>query len=59
MVATHWTERLQWEPAATALQMAASTFTRAATDPAIGIIENRWPTMTKNGLPGGCGSPNV
>src|SRR5262249_19592842 len=46
-------------PAATALHTAASTFTRAATLPAIGSTENTRPMMTKNGLPGGCGRPNV
>ena len=46
-------------PAAAALQTAASTLIRAATVAAMGRNENTCPTMTKNGLPGGCGSPNV
>src|SRR3954466_2549799 len=46
-------------PAATALHSAANTLTRAATLPAIGSTANNRPTMTKNGFPGGCGSPNV
>src|SRR5262249_32321243 len=46
-------------PAAAALEIAASTLTRAATLGAIGSSENTCPTITKNGFPGGCGSPNV
>src|SRR5215204_3690731 len=47
-------------PALTALHTAASTFTRKATvGPNSGLIANTRPSNTKNGLPGGCGSPNV
>jgi hypothetical protein len=46
-------------PAATALDSAARTLIRAATLPATGKIENTRPTITNNGLPGGCGRPNV
>jgi hypothetical protein len=46
-------------PAVTALQMAASRFTRIAIDGAIGRMVNTRPNNTKNGLPGGCGSPSV
>ena len=45
--------------AAPALDTAASTLIRAATFDAIGKSEKRWPSMTKNGLPGGCGRPKV
>ena len=45
-------------PAAAALDTAARTLMRAATVDAIGSSENRCPMITKNGLPGGCGSPN-
>src|SRR5690242_715237 len=47
------------KPADAALQIAAKRFTRAATFGAIGSNENTRPTITKNGLPGGCGSPKV
>src|SRR4051812_40398404 len=46
-------------PAAAALHTAARMLIRAATDDAIGSSENTRPTMTKNGLPGGCGKPKV
>src|SRR4051812_40652322 len=45
-------------PADTALQIAASRLIRAAMFGAMGSNENACPTMTKNGLPGGCGNPN-
>lgn len=46
-------------PAAAALERAASTLIRAATVDAIGNNEKTRPMITKNGLPGGCGSPKV
>src|SRR5215510_4978312 len=46
-------------PAAIALQIAASTLIRAATEFATGSSENTRPIMTKNGFPGGCGRPKV
>ena len=46
-------------PAAIALESAANTLMRTATPLAIGSIEKTRPSRTKNGLPGGCGSPSV
>src|SRR5687768_4871278 len=46
-------------PADTALDTAARMLTRAATDGAIGRREKKRPISTKNGFPGGCGSPMV
>ena len=46
-------------PADTALDSAASTLMRMATVGAIGRIAATRPMSTKNGLPGGCGSPSV
>ncbi len=46
-------------PADAALQIAASTLIRAAALVAMGSSVNTWPTITKNGFPGGCGRPNV
>src|SRR5690348_1715978 len=44
-------------PADTALHSAARMLMRSATFGAIGRIEKKRPRMTKNGFPGGCGSP--
>ena len=46
-------------PADTALETAARMFTRAAIELAIGSSEKNFPMSTKNGLPGGCGSPRM
>ncbi len=46
-------------PALTALESAARRFTRMATFGAIGRIDATRPMSTKNGFPGGCGSPIV
>jgi hypothetical protein len=46
-------------PAAPALHRAARILIRIATLGAIGIIAKKRPSKTKNGLPGGCGKPNV
>jgi hypothetical protein len=46
-------------PAETALATAARMFTRAPIELAIGRIEKTRPIRTKNGLPGGWGSPSV
>src|SRR5688500_19808646 len=46
-------------PADTALETAASTLTRAAIVGATGSSVKNFPMSTKNGFPGGCGSPIV
>ncbi len=46
-------------PALTALESAASRLMRIATEGAMGSTANTRPMSTKNGLPGGCGSPRV
>jgi hypothetical protein len=46
-------------PADTALETAARMLTRAAIEPAMGSSVKKRPISTKNGLPGGCGSPRV
>src|ERR1700730_1101585 len=46
-------------PAATALDSAASRFTRMAIVGAIGSRVNTRPMSTKKGFPGGCGMPIV
>ena len=45
--------------ALTALDSAASTLMRMATDGAMGRMLNTRPMRTKNGLPGGCGMPST
>ena len=45
--------------ACTALETAARTLTRAAIVPPIGSSVKNFPIRTKNGFPGGCGSPRM
>ena len=47
------------KPAEIALETAASTLMRIATDGAMGSIANTRPMRTKNGFPGGCGMPRT
>src|SRR5262249_15130962 len=47
------------QPAAAALEIAASTLIRDPTVGPIGSSETARPTITNSGLPGGCGRPKV